>query len=63
MTGGHQRDVEGENIYLRQRNAQLEGDVVSLQAEVQRLRQMLDRMHDPRAPRTAHAQTQRMDKQ
>lgn len=34
-----------ENAYLRQRNAQLQQDVVALSAEVERLRQIAERLH------------------
>ena len=36
---------ERENAYLLQRNAQLQDDVIALNAEVNRLRQLVDRMH------------------
>ncbi|MBN9318143.1 MAG: hypothetical protein BGN86_05425 [Caulobacterales bacterium 68-7] len=39
-----------DNIYLRQRNAQLQDDVNALLAETARLRQTLERMHGRRAP-------------
>jgi hypothetical protein len=35
--------------YLRLRNTQLTDDVVALQAEVQRLRQIVDRLHGRKA--------------
>ena len=34
-----------ENIYLKQRNAQLQEDVTALSAEVERLRQIVERLH------------------
>ena len=34
-----------ENAYLRQRNAQLQDDVVAISAEAARLRQIVDRLH------------------
>lgn len=34
-----------ENTYLRQRNAQLQTDVAELGAEVERLRQIVERLH------------------
>lgn len=34
-----------ENAYLRQRNAQLQEDVVALTAEAERLRQQGERLH------------------
>lgn len=42
-------DLKRENIYLRQRNAQLQADVEDLSAENGRLQQMLERMHGRRA--------------
>jgi hypothetical protein len=42
------RDVEAvrrENLYLHQRNAQLQSDVTSLSAETHRLRQEPERIH------------------
>jgi hypothetical protein len=39
-----------ENAYLRQRNAQLQQDMIAVTAEAQRLQQMVDRLHG----RTAH---------
>lgn len=44
-------DLARENAYLRQRNAQLEGDVVALQAEAERLRQIVERLHGRSAAR------------
>jgi hypothetical protein len=38
-------DLARENLYLRQRVAQLTDDVSSLTAETDRLRQTLERMH------------------
>ncbi len=38
-------DLIRENAYLKQRNAQLQDDVVALGAETERLRQMLERLH------------------
>ena len=37
--------VARENIYLRQRNLQLQEDVTSLGAENERLRQIVERLH------------------
>jgi hypothetical protein len=34
-----------ENLYLRQRVAQLQDDVTALTAEAERLRQIVERMH------------------
>jgi hypothetical protein len=39
------KDLERENLYLRQRVAQLTDDVSSLAAEGERLRQTLERMY------------------
>jgi prefoldin subunit 5 len=41
--------LQRETLYLRQRNAQLQADVADLAAEVDRLRQQLERLHG-RAP-------------
>ena len=38
-------NLERENAYLRQRNAQLQDDVTALSAEVTRQRQVLERLH------------------
>lgn len=38
-------DLARQNAYLMQRNAQLQDDVTALQAEVERLRQIADRLH------------------
>ncbi|HEY9218860.1 MAG TPA: hypothetical protein VIO94_12465 [Phenylobacterium sp.] len=38
-------DLARENAYLRQRNAQMQNDLVSLQSEVDRLRQIVERLH------------------
>jgi cell division protein FtsB len=37
-------NLERENAYLRQRNAQLQDDVTALNAEITRQRQMLERL-------------------
>ena len=37
--------LERENTYLLQRNAQLQADVVSLNSELDRTRQVLERLH------------------
>jgi hypothetical protein len=42
------RDLERENLYLRQRLAQLESDVVDLNAENHRLRQEAERRYASR---------------
>jgi hypothetical protein len=39
-----------ENAYLRQRNAQLQQDIVSATAEVRRLQQTVERIHGRSAP-------------
>lgn len=44
-------DLVRENAYLRQRNAQLQEDAVHLQAEIERLRQIAERLHG-RTPMT-----------
>lgn len=38
-------DLARVNAYLRERNAQLQDDVTALQAEVDRLRQVAERLH------------------
>jgi hypothetical protein len=38
-------DLARENAYLKQRNIQLQDDVTALQAEVERLRQIAERLH------------------
>jgi hypothetical protein len=38
-------DLLRENVYLKLRNAQLQSDVLDLSAEVERLRQIQDRLH------------------
>ena len=38
-------DLARENAYLKQRNAQLQGDLIALQSEAERLRQIVDRLH------------------
>jgi hypothetical protein len=46
MTADHTPPELGrENAYLRQRNAQLQDDLTALGAEVERLRQMVERLH------------------
>lgn len=39
------RELTRQNHYLRERNAQLQGDIVGLQAETHRLRQIVERLH------------------
>lgn len=51
MTAQPPADLARENTYLRQRNAQLEGDVVALQAELDRYRQIVERLHGRREAR------------
>ena len=41
-------DLRRENAYLKQRCAQLQGDVTDLSAEATRLRQELERLTGPR---------------
>ncbi|HZZ31787.1 MAG TPA: hypothetical protein VFE10_07300 [Phenylobacterium sp.] len=43
--GSAPADLARENLYLRQRVAELQDDVSSLAAEGDRLRQTLERMH------------------
>lgn len=38
-------DLIRENEYLRQRNTQLQADLVAVNAEAERLRQILERLH------------------
>jgi predicted nucleic acid-binding Zn-ribbon protein len=38
-------DLLRENAYLKLRNAQLQSDILDLSAEVERLRQIQDRLH------------------
>lgn len=45
MTHAPPEDLTRENVYLRQRNAQLQDDVAALSAEVERLRQIVERLH------------------
>ena len=40
-----------ENDYLKQRNAQLQGDVAAISAEAERLRQILERLNGRSAAR------------
>jgi hypothetical protein len=40
-----------ENVYLKQRNAQLQEDVTSLGAEATRLREIVERLHGRSAAR------------
>lgn len=51
MTDPILADLARENAYLRQRNAQLQGDVVALQADVERFRQIVERVHGRAATR------------
>jgi len=51
-------DAEGhkllrENVYLKQRCAQLQGDVTDLSSQVSRLQQELERLHGGREARRA----------
>jgi hypothetical protein len=43
------QDLQRENLYLRQRVAQLQSDVTDISAEADRLRQELERLHGRRA--------------
>lgn len=52
MTQASPDSLARENLYLRQRNAQLQADVVALSAEVERLKQIVERLHG-RAPARA----------
>jgi len=45
MTSVPPDDLARENAYLRQRNAQLQDDVTALSAEVERLRQIAERLY------------------
>ena len=38
-------ELSRENAYLKQRNAQLQLDIIDLSAEVERLRRVQDRLH------------------
>jgi hypothetical protein len=51
MTERTPAELERENAYLRQRVAQLEGDVIDLSAENGRLREERERLHGRRAAR------------
>jgi hypothetical protein len=44
-------DLQRENLYLRQRVAQLQSDVTDISAEAGRLREELERLHGRRAMR------------
>jgi cell division protein FtsB len=43
-------ELTRQNDYLKQRNAQLQDDVTALQAEVDRLRQVSERLHGRTPP-------------
>ena len=51
VTAAPSPDLGRENAYLRQRNAQLEEDVLALAAEAERLRQIVERLHGRTAAR------------
>jgi HAMP domain-containing protein len=51
---GTDEDVKAANVYLKRRNAQLQDDVTSLQAEVNRLTQQLERVMHARSARADH---------
>lgn len=38
-------DLERENAYLRRRNAELQDDIIALQSEAGRLRDIVERLH------------------
>jgi len=42
-------ELARENAYLKLRNAQLQSDIIDLSAEVERLRQLQDRLHARKA--------------
>jgi hypothetical protein len=44
-------ELARENTYLRQRNAQLQGDIIALQSEVEPFRQIVERLHGRSAAR------------
>jgi FtsZ-binding cell division protein ZapB len=46
-------ELQRENVYLKQRNAQLQADVVDISAERDRLVQELERVHGRRQARAA----------
>jgi len=48
MTIDEQQSLERQNTYLKQRCAQLQGDVLDLTAQVTRLSQQLERFNDRR---------------
>lgn len=45
MTHAPSENLARENAYLHQRNGQLQNDVTALSAEVERLRQIVERLH------------------
>ena len=51
MTEAAATDLLRENVYLKNRVAQLQGDVVDISAEANRLRQELERLHGRRTAR------------
>jgi len=46
-------ETTGQNAYLKLRNAQLQEDVTALAAEVERLRQVIERLHGRAVARQA----------
>lgn len=44
-------ELERENAYLRNRNAQMAEDILALEAEVQRLGQIVERLYGRKAAR------------
>ena len=45
LDAGTLHELARQNGYLRERNAQLQDDIVALQAEAERLRQIVERLH------------------
>lgn len=45
MSGPTDERLTRENVYLLQRNAQLQDDLTAVTAEAQRLRQVVERLH------------------
>jgi hypothetical protein len=43
-------ELKAENLFLKQRNAELQDDVVGLQAEIKRLRDQLERIFNRKVP-------------
>ena len=51
MDDAEAAQLRRENLYLKQRVAQLEGDLTDVAAETERLRQALERASTPRGSR------------